>query len=132
MASGLGRCGSYGSSLRDLPRLRTHRRLRESSWDRTGGNDDRITVRPGETVAHSAPYHGLRCPGGDSWSGQISMYRFHVEDPVTFTTSIRVTIEHGHANKRSDDLSSTAYWYQETPATHLMLLPVAQRLPRLG
>lgn len=42
--------GSHGSSLRDLPRLRTHQRKRVSSWDQTGGNDDRLTVRPGETV----------------------------------------------------------------------------------
>lgn len=44
-----------------------------------------------------------------------------------FTSSIRVTIEHGHANKRSDDVSSTAYWYQTLP---LSLAPVEQRLPR--
>ena len=39
--------GEFGSSLRDLPRLRTSRRRRASSWDRTGGNDDRLTVQPG-------------------------------------------------------------------------------------
>ena len=36
--------GSHGSSLRDLPRLRTARRRRVSSWDRTGGNDDRVLI----------------------------------------------------------------------------------------
>src|SRR5699024_5628651 len=49
-ATGNGRYGSYGSSLRDLPRLRAHRRMRESSWDRTGGNEDRVTIRPGQTI----------------------------------------------------------------------------------
>ena len=43
------------------------------------------------------------------------MYRFHIEDPVRFEKSIRVTIEHGHANKLSNDYSSTAYWYQLEP-----------------
>jgi hypothetical protein len=41
-----------------------------------------------------------------------------------------VTIEHGHANRRGDDLSSVAFWYQAEP--HLSfppLLPVEQRLP---
>ena len=42
--------GPYGSSLRDLPRLRSTRRRRESSWDRTGGNDDRLTLDPGQTT----------------------------------------------------------------------------------
>ena len=42
--------GSYGSSLRDLPRLRSSRRRRASSWDRSGGNDDRLTVQPGTTA----------------------------------------------------------------------------------
>ena len=50
MTTSDGRYGTYGSSLRDLPRLRSHRRMRESSWDRTGGNEDRVTVRPGQTI----------------------------------------------------------------------------------
>ena len=41
--------GTYGSSLRDLPRLRNSRRLRESSWDRKGGNDD-FVLKAGETI----------------------------------------------------------------------------------
>ena len=49
-AAGAGRYGDHGSSLRDLPRLRDHRRMRVSSWDTSGGNDDRLTVQPGETV----------------------------------------------------------------------------------
>jgi len=50
---------------------------------------------------------------------------------VCFQQSIRVTIEHGHANRRSDDYASTAYWYQHEP--HLLfppLSPVGDRLPR--
>jgi hypothetical protein len=42
-------------------------------------------------------------PGGPNWSGKISLYRYHVEDPIHFRKSIRVTIEHGHANRRADD-----------------------------
>ena len=44
------------------------------------------------------------------WSGKISFYRFHIEDPIHFEKSLMVTIEHGHANRRNDDYSSTAYW----------------------
>lgn len=94
------------------------------------GTEDYFNTAWCPTQAYDGPYHGLTLPGGPNWSGQISMYRFHIEDPVPFNESIRVTIEHGHANKRSDDLSATAYWYQEQPATDLWLAPVAERLPR--
>lgn len=83
---------------------------------------------PRETYA--APYHGVVLPGGDNWSGQVTLYRFHVEDPVPFQQSIRVTIEHGHANKRSDDYASVAYWYQAEPHKPFSILPVQERLPR--
>ena len=46
---------------------------------------------------------------------KATVYRFHVPDPIPFKKSILVTIEHGHANDRSDIYSSVAYWYQEEP-----------------
>lgn len=80
--------------------------------------------------AYSAPYHGVTLPGGPNWSGKVSYYRFHIEDPVCFKESIRVTIEHGHGNRRSDDYSSTAYWYQLEPHKPFAALPpVEQRIP---
>jgi hypothetical protein len=96
------------------------------------GTEDYFNTAWCPSESYSAPYHGLTLPGGDNWSGQISYYRFHIEDPIPFNKSIRVTIEHGHANKRSDDLSSVAYWYQETIAQGLTLAPVEQRIPRSG
>lgn len=81
--------------------------------------------------AYHGPYHGVILPGGPNWSGKITLYRYHIEDPVRFQRSIRVTIEHGHANRRSDDYSSTAYWYQTEPHAPFPALPhVAERLPR--
>jgi hypothetical protein len=59
------------------------------------------------------------------------MYRWHIEDPIHFRESIRVTIEHGHANDLSNDYSSTAYWYQREPhGPRPALPPVPGRLPR--
>jgi Protein of unknown function (DUF2961) len=49
---------------------------------------------------------------------------------VTFERPIRVTIEYGHVNKRSDDYSSVAYWYQAEPHRHFSILPVEQRVDR--
>jgi len=58
------------------------------------------------------------------------MYRFHIEDPITSDKSLRVTIEHGHANDRSDDYSSVAYWRQAEPHKKFPQLPgAAERLP---
>lgn len=77
-----------------------------------------------------APYHGLILGGKDNWKGKITYYRYHITDPVMFEKSIKVTIEHGHANHRSDDWSSTAYWYQTEPHKAFEeILPVEKRLP---
>jgi len=80
------------------------------------------------------PYFGLHLNSGDEdnpWRGKNSMYRFHIEDPIHFSKSIKVTIEHGHANKLMSDYSSTAYWYQLEPHKKFPdMLPVKERLPR--
>jgi len=65
-----------------------------------------------------------------SFNEKTTVYRYHIPDPVIFRQSLRVSIEHGHANDRSDDYSSTAYWYQSLPHKPLELLPVEGRLPR--
>jgi hypothetical protein len=83
------------------------------------------------TKYYCSPYFGIPLPGGKNWSGKISYYRYHIEDPVYFHKNIRVRIEHGHANQRSDDFSSTAYWYQTEPHKKIQeLLPMEERLPR--
>jgi hypothetical protein len=64
---------------------------------------------------YHAPYHGITVYSGNEawpWGGKNSMYRFHIEDPIRFERSIRVTIESGHNNALANDYSSTAYWYQ--------------------
>lgn len=59
------------------------------------------------------------------------MYRLHVLDPIYFERSLVFSIEHGHANKLSNDYSSTAYWYQTEPHKPFEPLPgVEGRLAR--
>jgi hypothetical protein len=95
------------------------------------GTEDYFNTAWCPTQEHHAPYHGLTMAAGPNWWGKASMYRFHIEDPVRFRKAIRVSIEHGHANRRSDDWSSTAYWYQAEPhAKFPPLPPVDARLPR--
>ncbi len=116
-----------------------------------GEGDDYIEIDDGETILYGtgtedyiggawcskqyycSPYFGVILTGGKNWSGKISFYRFHIEDPIYFHKNIKVKIEHGHANQRSDDWSSTAYWYQTEPHKKFkQILPVEQRLPREG
>lgn len=76
---------------------------------------------------YGAPLVGAELAGRGS-----SVYRFHLDSPIPFTKSIKATIEHGHANHRSDNYFSVAYWYQTEPHANFPPLPaVSDRLPRL-
>lgn len=98
------------------------------------GTEDYFNTAFGPTQEYCAPYHGILVNSGDAewrWRGKNSAYRYHIEDPVRFEKSIRVSIEHGEANALSNDYSSTAYWYQKLPSKPFPpLLPVRLRLPR--
>jgi hypothetical protein len=64
--------------------------------------------------------------------GRYCQYRWHYESPIAFEKSIRVTIEHGTADNRSDDFYSTAYWYQTEPHAPFPALPApADRIPKV-
>jgi len=64
--------------------------------------------------------------------GRYCLYRWHIESPIPFEKSIRVTMEHGHANHRSDNFYTVAYWYQTEPHQQFPALPSpAERIPRL-
>lgn len=76
------------------------------------------------------PFYGTIVHERDNTEGLHVAYRFHITDPVRFEKSIKVTIEHGHANHLSDDWSSTAYWYQTLEKSKgLTIKPVEERLP---
>ncbi|MEX0720084.1 MAG: glycoside hydrolase family 172 protein [Balneolaceae bacterium] len=75
--------------------------------------------------------YGNPINGGDDRGSQWTVYRFHSESPIPFNESIRVTIEHGHANHRSDNYYTVGYWYQTEPHASFPELPdVEERLPR--
>jgi len=98
------------------------------------GTEDYFNTAFCPTQEYCAPYHGITVYSGSKewpWGGKNSLYRFHVEDPIRFERSIRVTIETGHNNTLANDYSSTAYWYQLDRTLPLPPLPpVELRLPR--
>lgn len=77
--------------------------------------------------------------GGTIPSPEIELYRgassyqtsyvLHLENPVRFTREIKATIEIGHANHLSNEISSVAYWYASQPTKVVDVPPMLQRLP---
>jgi hypothetical protein len=75
---------------------------------------------------------GAPVKGEEKAGGRSSVYRFHLDSPIPFTKSLRATIEHGHANVRSDNMYSVAYWYQAEPhAAFPAMPPLAERIPKI-
>jgi len=95
----------------------------------TGSEDyfsDAWGMREDESLFYGCPLQEEDYQAGS----KATVYRFHIPDPVPFRKSIRVTIEHGHGNDRSDYFSSVAYWYQVEPHKPFPPLPpVEKRLP---
>ena len=80
----------------------------------------------------SYPDYGNPLNGGDDRGAEWMVYRFHTVSPVVFNSAIKMTIEHGHANHRSDTYYTVGYWYQTEPYTDFPPLPQVQdRIPRM-
>ncbi|MGH7524519.1 MAG: glycoside hydrolase family 172 protein [Gemmatimonadales bacterium] len=90
----------------------------------------------GRMGAQSFSHHQYGAPliqSAEKVGGRYCLYRFHGDNPVTFNTYMKHTIEHGHANDRADNFYSCAFWYQDRPYTDFPVLPpVNQRLPRVN
>lgn len=86
-------------------------------------------------------YHGAnwRELDDDTNTGRVSMYRWHLPDPVTWTRDIRVTIQQigitggvtpatiedykAMLVERADDWSAAAFWYEPVPSAPLPPMP---------
>ena len=66
------------------------------------GTEDYFNMAWGFQKEFSAPFFGVTMPGGSQPNEKVSAYRFHILDPIRFQRSIKVAIEHGHANRRSN------------------------------
>ncbi len=88
---------------------------------------------------HLFPYFGVTYMSDDpsSLGARATMYRWHVDDPIRFTESLRFEIEHtgwisadetesgeidGHV-EREDDVATVALWYQVGQPKRFATLP---------
>ena len=94
------------------------------SWD-FGGRDGAIPF------AHRM-YGAPLIQAAERTGGRYCCYRWHGDNPVTFTRYMKHTMEHGHANNRGDNFFSVCYWYQSQPYTDFPAMPpVEQRIPKV-
>jgi hypothetical protein len=96
------------------------------------GTEDYFNTSWCPNVLFQHPYYGYARVNEDiGWLGRTHVYRFHITDPVYFDKSLRFSIEHGHNNNLTLDLSSVAYWYQTEPHKPFPELPSkAERAPK--
>jgi hypothetical protein len=94
------------------------------SWD-FGGRDG------AQAFAHRM-YGAPMIAAAERTGGRYCCYRWHGDNPVTFSRSMKHTMEHGHANDRGDNFFSVCYWYQAQPYTDFPALPpVEERIPKV-
>jgi len=87
---------------------------------------------------YNTPYAGvpqiLRPDGLYKSQTRFSMYRWHLPDPVYFSSDLKVTIQAlgWRTGNRflplQDDIASVAYWYQSLPSAKLRPLPARDAL----
>jgi hypothetical protein len=104
---------------------------KEPSITGTGSEDYFLGAYDFGGKPFSYALYGAPVVGEEKAGSRSSVYRFHLDSPIPFTKSLKATIEHGHANTRSDNYFSVAYWYQTEPHAAFPELPsVEERLPR--
>ncbi len=89
----------------------------------------------------SGPFYGTPVWEGYATGDRCTAYRFHLQDPVVFTKSLKAEIEHKGSQhfpdgsvsgfiERDDLMSSVALWYQTEPHKSWPALPAGKdRLP---
>jgi hypothetical protein len=104
----------------------------EDYLNQAWGMQDNAFLRHGSSIFEG---HTIHAPSQRTtpWGvgGYQTSYVLHIENPVRFQKSLRVTIEHGHGNHLGNEMSSVAYWYADRPVACMAPPPVQQRLPVL-
>ena len=102
------------------------------------GTEDYFLGSYGFPQSYTTAYAGTTLPfkDSDSLPNYWSLYRWHIPDPITFNSNLKVTIQALGWNKKGkyqlldDDIASVAYWYQTEPHNPFpALLPLEKRRP---
>jgi len=88
------------------------------------------------------PMYGVPLWEGYFIGDRVTAYRWHLDSPVAFTKSLKLTIEHkgsiftdqarqlGSFVERPDWISTVAYWYADSPAgDNPAMAPLSERVP---
>ncbi len=80
------------------------------------GTEDYFNLAWGFRQVECRPEYGVTYldkneADSDQTDGRFTVYRFHLNDPITFEKSLHASIEHGHANDCETYYRSVAYWY---------------------
>ncbi|MFP6907069.1 MAG: glycoside hydrolase family 172 protein [Verrucomicrobiota bacterium] len=102
----------------------------EDYLNQAWGMQDNAFLRNGSSIFEGHTLESFSITPWDTGGYQTS-YVHHLENPVRFKKTIKVTIEHGHGNHLANEMASTAYWYAEDPGATAEPPPVAKRMPIL-
>jgi len=95
------------------------------------GTEDYFLGSYGFARSYTTAYSGTVLPASENaeppnfWS----LYRWHIQDPISFDQDLRVTIQalgwgaDGKYKKLSDNIASVAFWYQAEPHVPFPQLP---------
>ena len=102
------------------------------------GTEDYLCGSYGFPETYSTAYVGnVLKHAGEDGPPKWSLYRWHIMDPICFSTDLRVTIQalgwwpNGKYQPLADDIASVAYWYQREPHVAFPEFPsLPRRWPR--
>jgi hypothetical protein len=105
------------------------------------GMDDYFGGAWGFEPGFSSPWFGTPVAEGTEKGAEFTGYRFHVNDPVTFSKELLVTFEHRgqrymqgkkvfDCQPRRDEYHSVAFWYQTHP--HPVFTPMPHAAKRIS
>jgi len=102
------------------------------------GTEDYFCGTYGFPETYSTAYTGCTLKHeGKEGPPKWSLYRWHIMDPISFNSDLRVTIQAlgwwptGKYQPLADDIASVAYWYQTEPHAAFPELPsLSERWPR--
>ncbi len=100
------------------------------------GSEDYYGYAWGSTELFDKPYHAQTRVDGPGSFGNTSLNRWQIFDPISYTTSLKFTLEMWHWGDVIATFAHTAYWYAKpsgtppAPIDFALLLPPKMEPPK--